>query len=153
MKSWAEKWGRELAKGGNFGRKMLRICISGEKKSISGRDRWQRPVSFQFFARLSLIADNPPISFADTCVNLNLSKNVTSNGKTSRNCICHTYTSWGGRHNAITKSVSQLCKKESGCSGKHTNRQRWQQFVERRFNEGLLFNFLACHMTKRWREF
>ena len=66
---------------------------------------------------------------------------MTSNGKTSRNCICHTYTSWGGRHNAITKSVSQLCKKESGCSGKHTNRQRWQQFVERRFNEGLLFKF------------
>ena len=61
--------------------------------------------------------------------------------KTSRTCICHTYTSWGGRHNAITKSVSQLCKKESGCSGKHTNRQRWQQFVERRFNEGLLFKF------------
>ena len=66
---------------------------------------------------------------------------MTSNGKTSRICICHTYTSWGGRHNAITKSVSQLCKKESGCSGKHTNSQRWQQFVERRFNEGLLFKF------------
>ena len=66
---------------------------------------------------------------------------MTSNRKTSRICICHTYTSWGGRHNAITKSVSQLCKKESGCSGKHTNSQRWQQFVERRFNEGLLFKF------------
>ena len=70
VKSWAEKWGRELAKGGNFGRKMLRICISGEKKSISGGDRWQRPVSFQLFALLSLIADNPPSTSPKFCGHL-----------------------------------------------------------------------------------
>ena len=40
------------------------------EKSISGGDRWQRPVSFQLFARLSLIADNPPSTSPKFCGHL-----------------------------------------------------------------------------------
>ena len=40
------------------------------KKNISGGDRWQRPVSFQLFARLSLIADNPPSTSPKFCGHL-----------------------------------------------------------------------------------
>ena len=59
-----------LQRAGTLVAKYYGYASQARKKGISGGDRWQRPVSFQLFARLSLIADNPPSTSPKFCGHL-----------------------------------------------------------------------------------